>query len=105
MKNTITETAQMNLSLTALDLCSTLLQTMLSDEAYGIKRSNCARLEFWRLDGLCKALDAVNYHGTATSIIDSTRRAYSGDLDTEMERGLMLLIYQTADALQNGFLE
>ena len=105
MKNTLTENAQLELSLTALDLCSTLLQTMLSDEAYGIKRSNCTRLESWRLDGLCKALAAVNYHGAATSIIDSTRKAYSGDLDTEMERGLMLLINQTADALRNGFLE
>lgn len=105
MKNTITETAQRDLSLTALDLCSTLLQTILSDEAYGIKRSNCARLEYWRLDGLCKALDAVSYHGAATSIIDSTRKAYSGDFDTTMKRGLMLLVHQTADALRNGFLD
>ena len=105
MKNTITETAQRDLSLTALSLCSTLLQTILSDEAYGIKRSNCARLEYWRLDGLCKALYAVSYHGAASSIIDSTLKAYNGDLDTAMERGLMLLIHQTANALRNGFLE
>lgn len=105
MKNTLTDAAQRDLSLTALSLCSTLLQTILSDEAYGIKRSNCARLEYWRLDGLCKALDAVSYHGAATSIIDSTLKAYRGECDTAMERGLMLLIHQTADTLRNGFLE
>lgn len=105
MKNTLTETAQRDLSLTALSLCSTLLQTILSDEAYGIKRSNCARLEYWRLDGLCKAIDAVGYHGAASSIIESTLKAYNGDLDTTIKRGLLLLIHQTADTLRNGFLE
>ena len=103
MKNTLTETAQRDLSLTALSLCSTLLQTILSDEAYGIKRSNCARLEYWRLDGLCKALAAVGYHGAATSIIDSTLKAYNGMGDTTMQRGLLMLIDQTADTLREGF--
>lgn len=103
MKNTLTTTAKLELSLTALDLCSTLLQTMLSDEAYGIKRSNCARLEYGRLDGLCKALDAISYHGAATNVINSTLSAYNGIGDATMQRALLLLIDQTADTLRKGF--
>ena len=103
MKNTLTTTAQLDLSLTALDLCGALLESLLNDAAYGETRSRCTVLAYGRLDGLCKALDAVGYHGAASSIIDSTLKAYNGDLDTTIKRGLLLLIHQTADTLRKGF--
>ena len=103
MKNNLTNTAQLELSLTALDLCDALLESMLNDAAYGETRSRGTVLSYARLDGLCKALAAVGYHGAATSIIDSTLKAYNGMGDTTMQRGLLMLIDQTADTLREGF--
>ena len=102
MKNNLTDTAQLELSLTALDLCDALLENMLNDAAYGETRSRGTVLAYGRLDGLCKALAAVSYHGAATSIIDSTLKAYNGMGDATMQRGLLMLIDQTADTLRKG---
>ena len=100
MKTTLTTTAKLDLSLTALDLCGALLENMLNDAAYGIARSRGTVLSYGRLDGLCKALAAVSFHGIATSVIDSTLNAYNGAGDATMWRALLLLIDQTADTLR-----
>ena len=102
MKNTLTTTTQLDLSLTALDLCGALLESMLNDAAYGETRSRCTVLAYGRLDGLCKALDAVSYHSIATSIINSTLKAYAGDYDATMIKALLLLANETATQLR-GF--
>ena len=100
MKNNLTDTAKLDLSLTALDLCGALLENMLNDAAYGETRSRGTVLAYGRLDGLCKALDAVGYHGAATSIIDSTLKAYNGMGDTTMQKGLLILANETAMQLR-----
>ena len=102
MKNTLTTTEQLYLSLTALDLCGALLENMLNDAAYGETRSRCTVLSYGRLEGLCKALDAVSYHSIATSVIDSTLKAYNGMGDNTMQKALLLLIDQTAATLRKG---
>ena len=103
MKNTLTTTAKLDLSLTALDLCGALLENMLNDAAYGEKRSRGTVLAYGRLEGLCKALDAVSYHSIAASVINSTLKAYNGVGDTTMQKGLLMLIDQTADTLRKEF--